>query len=110
MWNKKSKLLKDKIKLVRNLKLYSALKVAESLLRKNPSQNTYANTCQLRLSNESYEENPDLCLSLNILVTNNCDGLIVLKSISRIKTTKFTSKKFSQITVLNAIQSILNNL
>ena len=108
-WNEKSKLLKDEIKLVRNSKPYSALKVAESTLGKELGQSTHANTNRLRPSSEGPEENPDPRLSSSSPATNNRDGSTVLKSISGIKSTKPTPKSYAQIAASNATESASNN-
>lgn len=109
-WNKKSKLLKDEIKLVKNSKPYPTLKLAETTLKKKLGKNTQGNTNRPRLSNERLEENMDSCLSSSSATTNNCDSLTILKYINWIKFTKSNAKNYTRVVVSNATQNILKNL
>ena len=106
-WDERSKLLKDEIKLLKNSKQYSALKVAESTLGKELGQSTHANTNRQRPTSEGPGESPDRRPSSSSPAANNAPT--VPKAISGIKSAKPAPISYAQVAASNVTQSTSNN-
>ena len=106
-WDKRSKLLKDEIKLLKNSKQCSALKVAESTLGKELDHSTHANITRQRPGSEGPGESPDCRPSSSSPAVN--DAPTVPKIISGIKSAKPALISYAQVAASNVTQSTSNS-
>ena len=92
-WDEKSKLFKDEIKLLKNLKQYPAPKVTEPTLGKELAQSTHANIYWQKPSSKGSKERSHLDPGSSSLVVNNPSTVSSsLKAMSGKPSTKLTHR------------------